>query len=159
MLNNWNSNSKKHSVYILIRIWRNYEERPDLNLNNSNILATLHKIKIENRKSSSYLVKERTLPFYSWNQIIFCVFFQSRKHLRDIFWQCMSYVEVVGLFWIHSIPNFFSLPFTIALNRRHNIRVVKDLSIKFLAVSFVLYLNNKTTKKAGKKKNKKQKRA
>ena len=66
----------------------------------------------------------------------------------------MSYVEVVGLFWIHSIPNFFSLPFTIALNRRHNIRVVKDLSIKFLAVSFVLYLNNKTTKKAGKKKTK-----
>lgn len=122
----------------------------------SNILATLHKIKIENRKSSSYLVKERTLPFYSWNQIIFCVFFQSRKHLRDIFWQCTSYVEVVGLFWIHSIPNFFSLPITIALNRRHNIRVVKDSSIKFLAVSFVLYLNNKTTTKSRKKRKEKK---
>jgi hypothetical protein len=70
----------------------------------------------------------------------------------------LSYVEVVEFFWIQSIPNFFGLPFTSALNGRHNIRIVKDSSIKFLTVRFVLYLNKKTTKKSEKKKKKRKRK-
>lgn len=90
-----------------------------------------------------YLVKEWTLPLSSWNQIILGVFFKLRNPFRDILWEKINQISIVGLIRIQFIPDFFSLPATNSFNSSGNTKVVKYPSIKFLTVSFVPYLRNR----------------
>ena len=87
------------------------------------------------RLSFHYLIKERALPFNCRHQIIVRTFLKGWNFFIDSFWE--SQIEVITLMWIESIPNFFSLPFTNSIDRRYNIRVIEDLSIKFFTVRFV----------------------